>query len=192
MSTSLKLIVGLGNPGKQYATTRHNAGAWWLQQLCEQQNITLRAEPKFFGLTGKFALGSASVICLLPTTYMNLSGKAVASIAKYYSIAASEILVAHDELDLPAGKIRLKSGGGHGGHNGLRDLLAHLGTPDFHRLRIGINHPGHKDLVSDYVLQAPNKTEQLAIEQAIAASLSELPNIVMQQFALAMNKLHLE
>lgn len=190
MTADLRLIVGLGNPGKEYAATRHNVGAWWLQTLCAAQNIDLQSTSKFHGLLAKATICDTLVYCLMPTTYMNLSGKAVVSIANYYNILPNSILIVHDDLDLPVGAIRLKLDGGHGGHNGLRDIIGAVQTKNFYRLRIGIGHPGNKDLVSDYVLQTPNKSDKLAIDAAIEESLLLLPNIINGDLAKVMQHLH--
>lgn len=190
MPANLRLIAGLGNPGKEYAATRHNVGAWWLQQLCLQEKIELQNTSKFHGMSAKTTICDTTIYCLIPSTYMNLSGKAVSSIANYYNIPPELILVVHDDLDLPAGTVRIKSNGGHGGHNGLRDIISALQTKNFYRLRIGIGHPGNKDLVTDYVLQMPNKSDKLAIEAAINASLLELPNIIHGDLVTVMNNLH--
>lgn len=167
--TPLKLIVGLGNPGQQYAQTRHNAGFWFVARLAEDFGITLAAEKKFHGVTGRGQIYGQDVRLLLPTTFMNKSGQSVVPMVNFYGIDNAEILIAHDELDIPAGSIKLKTAGGHGGHNGLRDITPHLGS-DFHRLRIGIGHPGHKSKVSAHVLSKPSVDEQIAIEAALDAA----------------------
>ncbi|CAB3269914.1 unnamed protein product [Salmonella enterica subsp. enterica serovar Typhimurium] len=142
---AIKLIVGLANPGAEYAATRHNAGAWYVDLLAERLRAPLREEPKFFGYTSRITLEGEDVRLLVPTTFMNLSGKAVGAMASFYRIQPDEILVAHDELDLPPGVAKFKLGGGHGGHNGLKDIISKLGNnPNFHRLRVGIGHPGDK------------------------------------------------
>ncbi len=187
---NIKLIVGLGNPGPDYSATRHNAGIWWLDGLCYQHNITLQPQTKFHGLAGKTTLDSNGIYCLSPTTYMNESGRSIAAIANYYKIPAKEILIAHDDLDLIPGTLRLKTGGGHGGHNGLRDIIPQLGSKDFHRLRIGIGHPGSKDDVSDYVLTKPSKVDAQLIKNAIDDSLSMITDIVTGNWQVAMNYLH--
>ncbi|WP_131668486.1 aminoacyl-tRNA hydrolase [Psychrobacter pygoscelis] len=167
--TPLKLIVGLGNPGQQYVQTRHNAGFWFVARLAEDFGITLAAEKKFHGVTGRGQIYGQDVRLLLPTTFMNKSGQSVVPMVNFYGIDNAEILIAHDELDIPAGSIKLKTAGGHGGHNGLRDITPHLGS-DFHRLRIGIGHPGHKSKVSAHVLSKPSMDEQIAIEAALDAA----------------------
>jgi len=190
MGESLRAIVGLGNPGPQYDQTRHNAGSWFLRRVAERHGAELRLEAKFHGLLGKAHIDGRPVWLLEPTTYMNRSGEAVAALAHYYKIAPTALLVAHDELDLPPGVARLKLGGGHGGHNGLRDIIARLGTRDFLRLRIGIGHPGHRDRVTGYVLSRPSPEDRIAIDQAIDRALAVLPQIVAGDLQAAMNRLH--
>lgn len=165
---TIKLIVGLANPGAEYAATRHNAGAWFVDLLAERLRAPLREEAKFFGYTSLVTLGGEGVRLLVPTTFMNLSGKAVAAMASFFRINPDEILVAHDELDLPPGVAKFKLGGGHGGHNGLKDIISKLGNnPNFHRLRIGIGHPGDKNKVVGFVLGKPPVSEQKLIDEAI-------------------------
>ncbi|HFR5735944.1 TPA: aminoacyl-tRNA hydrolase [Escherichia coli] len=165
---TIKLIVGLANPGAEYAATRHNAGAWFVDLLAERLRVPLREEAKFFGYTSRVTLGGEDVRLLVPTTFMNLSGKAVAAMASFFRINPDEILVAHDELDLPPGVAKFKLGGGHGGHNGLKDIISKLGNnPNFHRLRIGIGHPGDKNKVVGFVLGKPPVSEQKLIDEAI-------------------------
>ena len=175
--SEIKLIVGLGNPGDKYADTRHNAGEWLIASLARRFNITLNAENKFSGYVGKTLINSKEIRFLVPMTFMNLSGKAVGALANFYRIKPEEILVLHDELDLPPGSVKLKLGGGHGGHNGLKDIVAALGNNNnFYRLRIGIGHPGHRDLVAGYVLNKPSPSEREALEKALdeAANCVEL------------------
>jgi PTH1 family peptidyl-tRNA hydrolase len=190
LTTPIQLIVGLGNPGDKYENTRHNAGAWFVEQLLESFKTTLTFEKKFHGMHGVLSIHEHKCHLLIPTTFMNLSGQAVAAIANFYKIMPPAILVAHDELDLPVGVCRLKEGGGHAGHNGLRDIIAKLGSSDFIRLRIGIGHPGKSDLVHDYVLNAPNKAEQLQITDSIATVMPVVPEIIAGDLAQAMNFLH--
>ncbi|WP_201534576.1 aminoacyl-tRNA hydrolase [Psychrobacter ciconiae] len=171
---TLKLIVGLGNPGAEYMMTRHNAGFWFVQHLAQQFNITLNPDKKFHGVTGRGQILGHDVRLLLPLTFMNKSGQSVVPMVKYYGIDNDELLIAHDELDLNAGVIKLKTGGGHGGHNGLRDITPHLGN-DFHRLRIGIGHPGHKSKVSGHVLSKAATDEQTMIDSALSAAFDALP-----------------
>lgn len=187
---SIKLIVGLGNPGAEYQETRHNAGAWLVESLAQQEHVTLCYETKFTGHTGIFQLSDLDCRLLIPGTFMNLSGKAVRAIAEFYKIAPSEILVAHDELDLPVGIVRLKHGGGHGGHNGLRDIITQLHTNDFYRLRVGIAHPGERHLVLDYVLHRPSRDDKQQIDDAIANAINIIPELLKGQMDKAMQKLH--
>ena len=186
----IKLIVGLANPGKEYASTRHNVGAWWMQALCAQNHITLQTQTKLQACVGQGSLNNINFRCAIPTTFMNHSGQSVAKIAQYFDILPEEVLIVHDELDFAPGIIRLKFAGGHGGHNGLRDIIPQLGSEKFHRLRIGIGHPGNKDLVSDYVLNNPSKHDQKIITTAIEDSLNLLPAILAGDFPTAMNQLH--
>lgn len=175
--SEIKLIVGLGNPGDKYADTRHNAGEWLIARLARRFNVTLNAENKFSGYVGKTLINSKEIRFLVPMTFMNLSGKAVGALVNFYRIKPEEILVLHDELDLPPGSVKLKLGGGHGGHNGLKDIVAALGNNNnFYRLRIGIGHPGHRDLVAGYVLNKPSPSEREALEKALdeAANCVEL------------------
>jgi len=187
--SGIKLLAGLGNPGEQYHRTRHNAGFWWIDAVSQQTHSRLLPESKLFCHLGKLHPHTDKWLAK-PTTFMNASGKAITAIAHYYKIQPSEILVIHDELDLPAGAIRLKFGGGHGGHNGLRDAHAALGTADYWRLRIGIGHPGNRNEVVNYVLKPPSKTEQTEIEARIDLSTGVLPQLLEGQFEQAMLMLH--
>jgi len=193
-SKGLKLVVGLGNPGAPYANTRHNAGAWFIEALCKQQRLTLKNEIKFQASVGETSVNGQTVILALSNTYMNHSGQAVGSLAKYYHIPAEAILVVHDELDIPPGALRFKTDGGHGGHNGLRDIIHHLKTREFHRLRIGIGHPRHQSLrdheVVDYVLHKPSKEDEMKIQQAIMLGVSAFPWMVTGDFQKVMQDLH--
>lgn len=189
--TRIKLIVGLANPGQQYQPTRHNAGAWFVAELARQQGCSLSAEARFYGDTGRFFLDGQDIRLLIPSTFMNRSGQAISAMAGFFKIAPEEILVAHDELDLPPGSARFKSGGGHGGHNGLRDTIAKLGNNrDFHRLRLGIGHPGSADKVTGYVLGKPSTEERIAIDHCIDEALRSLPPALAGDWAKAMNQLH--
>ena len=190
MSQGIRLIVGLGNPGPRYQDTRHNAGFWWVDELARRHGAAFKAESRFHGETARLVVGGHDCRLLKPTTYMNHSGRAVSALARYYRLAPGEILVAHDELDLPCGTVRLKQGGGHGGHNGLRDTIAALGSRDFHRLRIGINHPGHRDQVVDYVLSPPRREEEILIRQALDRAADLLPDLLEGRFQQVMNQLH--
>ncbi len=186
----VKLIVGLGNPGEKYAKTRHNAGFLFLEHLCQHFGVSLKADKHCFGRSTKLVIADQEVRLLAPDTFMNLSGKAVNAAIKYYKIDMSEVLVAHDELDLDAGVARLKLSGGHGGNNGLRDIIQKCATKDFARLRIGIGHPGVGRDVSGYVLKQANKADQIDIDNAIAESLRVIDLIVRGDYARAMNELH--
>ncbi|OCG01439.1 aminoacyl-tRNA hydrolase [Gilliamella sp. wkB112] len=189
--TTIKLIVGLANPGNEYAATRHNAGAWFVDLLAERNNQPLKNEPKFFGYSSRINLSGHDVRLLVPTTFMNLSGKAVQAMATFYQIRPEEILVAHDELDLTPGIAKLKFGGSHGGHNGLKDIASKLGNNlNFYRLRIGIGHPGDKNKVVGYVLNKPSKSEQELIDKAIDESISCTDILLSQGIDAAMNRLH--
>ena len=158
--SQIKLIVGLGNPGAEYESTRHNIGFWWIDQICAQTNSKLKAEAKFFGFSGRLNSYSEEALLLKPTTFMNASGRSVAALAKFYKISPESVLIVHDELDLPPGTVKLKMGGGHGGHNGLKDIAAELGTTDFWRLRLGIGHPGDKNAVANDVNGFPVTKEE--------------------------------
>ena len=165
---TIQLVVGLGNPGPEYKRTRHNAGEWFVQELSARYNIPLRPEKKYFGLYGKGTIGNDVVHLLIPTTFMNRSGQAVAPLANFFRIPIENILVAHDELDMEPGACKIKQGGGHGGHNGLRDIIARMANnKDFFRLRIGIGHPVHKDRVTGHVLGKAPAIEQNKIDQAV-------------------------
>lgn len=182
-----RLVVGLGNPGAEYADTRHNAGFWLCERLATKLGAALRRESRFHGLAGRT---QDQVWLLLPQTYMNHSGQAVAALARFYRIPPAEMLVLHDELDLPPGTLRLKFGGGLGGHNGLKDIAAHLGTQDFWRLRIGVGHPGDRDQVVDYVLKKPRAEERTLIEAAIDRALDHWPYLERGDYPAAMQKLN--
>ena len=187
----IKLIVGLGNPGDKYADTRHNAGEWLMQRLGRRFNVTFNAESKFFGYTARAMINGNEVRFLVPTTFMNLSGKAVGALANFYHIKAEEILVLHDELDLPPGSVKLKLGGGHGGHNGLKDIVAQLGNNNnFYRLRIGIGHPGHRDLVAGYVLNKPSPSEREALDKALDEASDCVELLFKESIVKATNRLN--
>lgn len=188
--SAIKCIVGLGNPGPEYADTRHNAGFWLIDELARAYRGDLRPEKKFAADVARISTPVGECWLLKPMTYMNHSGRAVSAFANFYRIAPSALLVAYDELDLDAGVVRLKVGGGHGGHNGMRDICAALGTKDFHRIRIGIGHPGHKDAVVDYVLSRPGKQDQAAIEQGIDNVMRHWELIQTGDAQKAMNSLH--
>jgi PTH1 family peptidyl-tRNA hydrolase len=187
--TSPRLIVGLGNPGTEYANTRHNAGFWFVDQLAQQLKVNLSPQPKFFGTAGR----QGELWFLEPATFMNRSGQAVGALARFYKIAPEEVLVIHDDLDLPPGGIRLKQGGGNGGHNGLKDIQAALSTPNFWRLRLGIGHPrnfGLSQQVVDFVLARPRAEEQTAIDIAIGRCLDAWSALAAGDYEKAQRLLH--
>ncbi|MGE6568031.1 aminoacyl-tRNA hydrolase [Shewanella vesiculosa] len=189
--SNIKLIVGLANPGAEYAQTRHNAGAWYVQELARICSVQLVPESKYFGVTARAILHGKDVRLLIPTTYMNLSGKSVAALANFFRILPEEILVAHDELDMEPGVAKFKLGGGHGGHNGLKDIIASLGNDkNFHRLRIGIGHPGDKNKVSGYVLGRAPAVEQERINAVIDEAVRSTEILFNQDMAKAMHRLH--
>jgi PTH1 family peptidyl-tRNA hydrolase len=185
----LRIIVGLGNPGPEHLVTRHNAGFWFVDLLARRHGGEFRDYRKFSGETAKINLGGQDVILLKPTTYMNRSGLSVRQVSDYYKIAPNDILIAHDELDLPVGSVRLKQGGGHGGHNGLRDAIAHIGET-FWRLRLGIGHPGKKTEVIDYVLTRAPRAEEDLILDAISTAGDCMPLLLEQGAERAMTRLH--
>lgn len=189
--SQVSALIGLGNPGPDYDATRHNAGAWAVEALARVANTPLRPERKFLGLYAKINIDGHTLHLLNPTTFMNRSGASVNSLCQFFKLSAEQLLIAHDELDLPAGQARYKTGGGHGGHNGLRDIISALGNQkQFHRLRIGIGHPGSAHQVVNYVLGRPGKSEQLAIEQAIDECMTTLPLAIKGDWANAMNRQH--
>ncbi len=187
---SIKLVVGLGNPGAEHEDNRHNVGFWFVDRLRSELRAELRAERKFHGHSARVAQPGGELWLLKPSTYMNRSGLAVVALSLYYNILPSEILVVYDELDLPPGAGRLRQGGGAGGHNGVKDIIAHLSSSDFWRLRIGIGHPGDKNLVSDYVLHAPSKPDRESIDAALDRALEAFPFILKGDYAAAMLRLH--
>ena len=189
--SEIKLIVGLGNPGDKYTDTRHNAGEWLIERLARRFNVSLNPESKFFGKTARTLVNGKEVLLLVPTTFMNLSGKAVGALASFYRIKPEEILVIHDELDLPPGTAKLKQGGGHGGHNGLKDIVAQLGNNNnFYRLRIGIGHPGHRDLVAGYVLNKPSPSDRDALEKVLDEATDCVEMIFKDGIVKATNRLN--
>lgn len=188
---AIQLIAGLGNPGRDYEDTRHNAGAWFVEELARQSGVSLSAEARFNGRTARVRIGSSEVRLLIPSTFMNLSGQSVGAMANFFKIPLDELLIAHDELDIEPGSARLKTGGGIGGHNGLRDIIKSLGNQkDFHRLRIGIGHPGHASKVTGYVLSKPGSDDRERIEASIDEALRVLPDVIAGDMAKAMNRLH--
>ncbi len=190
MNTGIRCIVGLGNPGEKYAATRHNAGFWFVDELARRYQGAFRTDAKFSGEVCRIALNGRDCWLLKPSTFMNRSGRSVSAIARFYKIDAENLLLAHDELDLDPGIARLKQGGGHGGHNGLRDSASAMNSKDFYRLRLGIGHPGHRDQVTDYVLSRPSRNEQQQIEQAIDAASDQLEGLLAGDYQRVMNELH--
>ncbi|MCP5420571.1 MAG: aminoacyl-tRNA hydrolase [Gammaproteobacteria bacterium] len=188
--SALQLIAGLGNPGARYERTRHNAGFWLVDALAREYAASMRADAYFQGDLGRISVGGRNLWLCKPMTFMNRCGSAIARLATFYKIPPSAILVVHDELDLPVGALRLKRSGGAGGHNGLRDIMANLGTGDFLRLRLGIGHPGNSREVVDYVLHAAPESEQCVIEQAINDAVREFPRLVDGELEKVMQSLH--
>jgi PTH1 family peptidyl-tRNA hydrolase len=189
--TAIRLIVGLGNPGSEYRGTRHNAGADFVEELARMSGVPLQDDAKFFGRTGQLTLAGHPLRLLIPTTFMNRSGKSVAAMAGFYKISPEQILIAHDELDIAPGTARFKRGGGHGGHNGLRDIVPALANNrDFYRLRIGIGHPGHASRVTGYVLGAPTAEERARIDASINEAIRALPLLLEGDEVKAMTHLH--
>ena len=186
----IQLVVGLGNPGPEYAQTRHNAGAFFVEALTRAAGQSLRPERKYHGLYCRVQWHGADLHLLIPTTYMNRSGLAVKALVDFFKLQPQQILVAHDELDLPPGSVKLKRGGGHGGHNGLRDMIKHLGSNDFFRLRLGIGHPGDRNAVVNYVLGKIGKQEAEALSAAIEAAGRELGEATRGDWQKAMNRLN--
>ncbi|WP_394147599.1 aminoacyl-tRNA hydrolase [Shewanella atlantica] len=189
--SNIKLIVGLANPGDKYAQTRHNAGAWYVQELARVCGAKLVADSKYYGLTARVTLHGKDVRLLIPSTFMNLSGKSVGALANFFRIEPEEILVAHDELDMQPGVAKFKLGGGHGGHNGLKDIIAKLANnKGFYRLRIGIGHPGDKNQVSNYVLGKAPASEQTQIEAAVDEAVRSTELLFNEDMSKAMHRLH--
>ncbi|MGC4028558.1 MAG: aminoacyl-tRNA hydrolase [Steroidobacteraceae bacterium] len=186
---AVKLIVGLGNPGHEYESTRHNAGFWFVDLLARRHGGVLRLEPKFNAELARVRIAGSECWLAKPQDFMNRSGRVTAAVAAFYKISAAELLVAHDELDLPSGTVRLKEGGGAGGHNGLRDLIAHFGE-DFWRLRVGVGHPGSRELVMPYLLGRTSAAEREPVEQALQPAADIVPLLLEQGAAAAMQRLH--
>ena len=189
-SIDLKVIVGLGNPGSKYSETRHNAGFWFVEEVARKYSAIFRQEKKFHGEVAKISVEGNDIWLLKPNTFMNGSGLAVKSLLSFYRITAEQLLVAHDEIDLSPGTIKLKLSGGHGGHNGLRDIISQLGSKDFHRLRIGVGHPGSKDLVVDYVLRNASRDDRISIDNDIDAAVRIVPDLAVGALEPAMQTLH--
>ncbi|MEW6165576.1 MAG: aminoacyl-tRNA hydrolase [Pseudomonadota bacterium] len=190
MQPVLRLVVGLGNPGAEYSETRHNAGFWFCERLVRELGASLSRESRYHGHVAKARLGGNDLWLLMPQTFMNRSGQSVQALAHFYRIAPAEMLVVHDELDIPPGQLRLKFGGGLGGHNGLKDITAHLGTQDYWRLRIGIGHPGDRNDVVNYVLKPPRKEEAGEIDAAIDRALLAWPLLAKGDFNAATQRIN--
>ena len=190
LTVEIKAIVGLGNPGSKYTETRHNAGFWFIEELAASKAVHFSPEKKFHGDVAKLVTAHNNVWLLKPSTFMNGSGLSVKSLMSFYRIAPENLLVVHDEIDLPAGEIKLKKGGGHGGHNGLRDIINQLGDKSFLRLRVGVGHPGSKDQVVDYVLRNPSKDDHIAIDVSISSGLKMMPDLLAGDLEQAMQDLH--
>jgi PTH1 family peptidyl-tRNA hydrolase len=190
MPAPIRLIIGLGNPGEAYVRTRHNAGEWFLHSVAARFQCSLRPESKFKGFYGSFLYENERIHLLVPSTFMNHSGQSVKLITDFYKILPENMLVAHDELDIPVGDIRLKFDGGHGGHNGLRDIIGHMHTKKFYRLRIGIDHPHDQRLVVDYVLSVPSRDERKNIDESLDRALSVVDYLLSGESEKAMQLLH--
>ena len=174
----IKLFVGLGNPGPEYQDTRHNAGFWWLEALARELKVHLTLDKSYYGLVARTTVQGNTIWLLAPQTFMNLSGKSVGTLARFFKIAPEEVLVAHDELDVVPGQVKLKFGGSHAGHNGLRDIHAQLGSGDYWRLRLGIGHPGNKAEVANWVLKKPILDDRIAIDQCIDRAIKAVPDLI--------------
>lgn len=190
MGTPIKLIVGLGNPGPNYESTRHNAGAWFVHALCQHFKLTLKPDSKFQCQIAKLTMNEHDCFILIPSSYMNVSGQSVSLVQKFYKITPHETLIAHDELDLPPGVARLKLDGGHGGHNGLKDIFSRTNSKQFYRLRIGIGHPGHRDDVTDYVLTKPSVSDKEKILNIIDYTLPLMTEVILGNIDKSMQQLH--
>ena len=186
----IKLLVGLGNPGTEYEATRHNAGFWWIDTIARDLKVHLQPDRAYHGLVARTAVNGQNVWLLQPQTFMNVSGKSVAALARFFKIEPQEILVVHDELDVVPGQAKLKCGGSHAGHNGLRDIQAQLGTDQYWRLRLGIGHPGVKSEVIHWVLQKPSPDQREAIEQCIARTLKAFPDLLNGDMVKATHAIH--
>lgn len=186
----IKLFVGLGNPGPEYEATRHNAGFWFIDALARQLKVNMAVEKSYWGLMGRTSIDGRNVWLLEPLTFMNASGKSVGALARFFKIAPEEILVAHDELDIAPGQAKLKKGGGHAGHNGLRDIHAQLGSADYWRLRLGVGHPGDRAEVVNWVLKKPSQDDRIAIEQGMDRSLKAVPALLAGEMDKATVLIH--
>jgi PTH1 family peptidyl-tRNA hydrolase len=190
VASGIRLIAGLGNPGPRYQDTRHNAGYWFVERVADDHGATWRTESRLFGEVSVLRLGGEVIRLLKPTTFMNESGRCVGAVMRYFDVGPEQVLVAHDEIDLPPGTVRLKRGGGHGGHNGLRDIIPQLGSPGFARLRIGVGHPGHKDDVVAYVLSRPGNEERAKLEDAVRRAAARFDDMIESSLEKVMTELH--
>ncbi|MCP3852837.1 MAG: aminoacyl-tRNA hydrolase [Gammaproteobacteria bacterium] len=187
---TIQIIAGLGNPGNEYEKTRHNAGFWFIDQIINHYNLILKTESRFSADIAKLSTSSGNIWLIKPMNFMNRSGQSIAQLARFYKIPAEQILVVHDELDLSPGTVKLKKGGGHGGHNGLRDTISQLGSKDFYRLRLGIGHPGSKEQVVGFVLGKTPKSEKTLVDAAIDKAIDSIEPILQGDMQKAMNQLH--
>lgn len=187
---AIRLVIGLRNPGAAYEHTRHNAGGWFVEALTRHYNATFKTDKKLQGEIAHLEINEMPCKTFLPLTFMNHSGQPTQAVSQFYRLKPHEILIVHDDLDLPPGRIKIKTGGGHGGHNGLRDIILQLGSSDFHRLRIGIGHPGHRDLVLNFVLGKPSVQDRALIDESIERGIAIIPAALTGNIAQAMNLLH--
>ncbi len=190
MTQQMFLITGLGNPGSKYSKTRHNAGFWFIERLADKLGVSLREQSKLHAQLARCEFAGVDCLLMQPTTFMNESGRALRAVLDYYKIQGDNLLIAYDELDLEPGEVKIKRGGGHGGHNGLRDIFQHLGSQDFLRLRIGIGHPGHKDRVTPWVLGRPTLDQEIEIQQALSRAETVMPEVVNGHLSEAIKQLH--
>ena len=190
MDKGIRLIAGLGNPGSRYDATRHNAGFWFVDRVATAHKASWKSEPRLFGAVAQLRIGGEVIRLLKPSTFMNESGRSVGALCRYFSLQAEQVLVAHDEIDLAPGVVRLKRGGGHGGHNGLRNIIPQLGGPQFARLRIGVGHPGTKEQVIGYVLARANAEQRALIDDAIGRAVERVDDMLTQGLDCVMNELH--
>ena len=190
MASDIAVVAGLGNPGPRYDDTRHNAGFWFVDRIVSDHGVGFRAQPKLFGDVAEVRIDGRLVRLVKPSTFMNESGRCVGAVVRYFGLDIEQVLVAHDEIDLPPGTVRIKRGGGHGGHNGLRDIIPQLGGPGFARLRIGVGHPGHKDQVIGYVLSRAGKEETKLIDESVDRAARAFDDMVRHGLDRVMNELH--
>ncbi|MFT5176229.1 MAG: PTH1 family peptidyl-tRNA hydrolase [Gammaproteobacteria bacterium] len=190
MDSGIRLIAGLGNPGSRYESTRHNAGFWFVDRIAAAHKVSWKSEPRLFGAVAQLRVGGEVIRLLKPMTFMNESGRSLGAVCRYFGLQTEQVLVAHDEIDLVPGVVRLKRGGGHGGHNGLRDIIPQLGGPQFARLRIGVGHPGTKEQVIGYVLARANAQQSELIDDAIGRAVDRVDDMLTHGLERVMNELH--